>query len=183
ILEEIEEGTHTFELLGRDVDFVAIDWVRDVIRKYMNDDIEIIEPCPHCENEVVLHWDVEKDGYEVYCPYCGFPMMLCSMCDARDGSVCDWEEIKGCKHSSERYRDYFRKHMNDRWISVEERLPMRTFDEKINESYQKYLVFIDGVDGWDIDIAVYDFWNDKKWREAHDGYGEIENVIAWRPLP
>ena len=72
---------------------------------------------------------------------------------------------------------------NDGWISVEEWLPMRTLDEKINESYQKYLVFIDGVDGWDIDIAVYDFWNDKKWREAHDGYGEIENVIAWRPLP
>lgn len=37
ILKEIEEGTHTFELLGRDVDFVAIDWVRDVIRKHMND--------------------------------------------------------------------------------------------------------------------------------------------------
>ena len=79
--------------------------------------------------------------------------------------------------------DIIRKHMNDGWISVEERLPERTLDEKIKESYQKYLVFIDGVDGWDIDIAVYDFWNDKKWREAHDGYGEIENVIAWRPLP
>ena len=80
-------------------------------------------------------------------------------------------------------RDIIRKHMNDGWISAKERLPMRTLDEKIKESYQKYLVFIDGVDGWDIDIAVYDFWNDKKWREAHDGYGEIENVIAWRPLP
>ena len=75
------------------------------------------------------------------------------------------------------------KHMNDGWIPVEERRPERTLDEKIKESYQKYLVFIDGVDGWDIDIAVYDFWNDKKWREAHDRYGEIENVIAWRPLP
>lgn len=80
-------------------------------------------------------------------------------------------------------KEIIRNHMNDGWIPVEERLPMRTFDEKINESYQKYLVFIDGVDGWDIDIAVYDFWNDKKWREAHDGYGEIENVNAWRPLP
>ena len=81
-------------------------------------------------------------------------------------------------------RDIIRKYMeNDGWIPVEDRLPMRTLDEKINESYQKYLVFIDGVDGWDIDIAVYDFWNDKKWREAHDGYGEIENVNAWRPLP
>ena len=79
-----------------------------------------------------------------------------------------------------------RKHMNGGWIPVEERLPKRTLDEKLNKSYKKYLVFIDSVDGWDIDdidIAVYDFWNDKKWCEAHDGYGEIENVIAWRPLP
>lgn len=79
--------------------------------------------------------------------------------------------------------DIIRKHMNDGWIPVEERLPERTLDEKINKSYKKYLVFIDSVDGWDIDIAVYDFFNDKKWREAHDGYGGIENVIAWRPLP
>lgn len=80
-------------------------------------------------------------------------------------------------------KDIIRKHMNDGWIPVERGLPKRTLDEKMNKSYKKYLVFIDSVDGWDIDIAVYDFWNDKKWREAHDGYGEIENVIAWRPLP
>ena len=53
ILEEIEEGAHAFEILGRDVDFVAIDWVRDVIRKRLNDaeypyitekDIEAVPP-------------------------------------------------------------------------------------------------------------------------------------------
>ena len=77
----------------------------------------------------------------------------------------------------------FVEQTNAGWIPVEERLPKRTLDEKMNKSYKKYLVFIDSVDGWDIDIAVYDFWNDKKWCEAHDGYGEIENVIAWRPLP
>lgn len=80
-------------------------------------------------------------------------------------------------------REVLEDYFNDGWISVEERLPERTLDEKINKSYKKYLVFIDSVDGWDIDMALYDFWNDKKWREAHDGYGEIENVIAWRPLP
>ena len=98
---------------------------------------EVTEMCPHCQNEVTVQWDVEKDGYELYCPYCGFPIMLCSMCDARDGKVCDWEEIKGCKHSDERYRDYFYKNLscenaaeiarssrdNDGWIPVEERLP------------------------------------------------------------
>ena len=80
-------------------------------------------------------------------------------------------------------KDIIRKHMNDGWIPVEDKLPKRTLDEKINNLYKKYLVFIDSVDGWDIDMAVYDFWNDKKWRTAHDGYEEIENVVAWRPLP
>ena len=112
----------------------------------------------------------------------GFDTECRSECDLFDWSCgacvgeCD-EYIK------ERAKDIIRKHINDGWIPVEERLPMRTLDEKIKESYQKYLVFIDGEDGWDIDIAVYDFWNDKKWREAHGGYGKIENVIAWRPLP
>lgn len=76
------------------------------------------------------------------------------------------------------------KHMgNDGWIPVEERLPERTPDEKINNSYKKYLVFIDNIDYWDIDIAVYDLWNDKKWRKFSNTYCEIENVTAWCPLP
>ena len=66
------------------------------------------------------------------------------------------------EYIKERAKEIIRKHMNDGWIPVEECLPEITLDEKIKESYQKYLVFIDGVDGWDIDIAVYDFWNDKK---------------------
>ena len=87
--------------------------------------------------------------------------------------------VNGMKAAEE----IIRKHMNDGWIPVEDKLPKRTLDEKINNLYKKYLVFIDSVDGWDIDMAVYDFWNDKKWRTAHDGYEEIENVVAWRPLP
>ena len=93
------------------------------------------------------------------------------------------EDIASFNRDIEWLRDFIRKHMTDGWISVEERLPERTLDEKMNKSYKKYIVFIDSVDGWDIDMAVYDFWNDKKWREAYDGYGEIESVVAWRPLP
>ena len=72
---------------------------------------------------------------------------------------------------------------NDSWIPVEERLPERTPDEKIKNSYKKYLVFIDNIDYWDIDIAVYDLWNDKKWRKFSNTYCEIENVTAWCALP
>lgn len=83
---------------------------------------------------------------------------------------------------AERIYAELRKISKDSWISCEERLPERTFDEKMNDSYKQYLVFIDSIDGWNIDIAVHDLWSDKKWRETRDCC-EIENVIAWRPLP
>lgn len=27
---------------------------------------EVTEMCPHCQNEVTVQWNVEKDGYELY---------------------------------------------------------------------------------------------------------------------
>ena len=55
ILEEIEEGAHTFELLGREVNFVAIDWVRDIIRKHMNDGwISVEEKVPDSDIYIFL---------------------------------------------------------------------------------------------------------------------------------
>ena len=58
ILEEIEEGTHTFKLFGRDVDFVAIDWVRDIIRKHMNDGwIPVEERMPEGQTRVICQFD------------------------------------------------------------------------------------------------------------------------------
>ena len=47
------------------------------------------------------------------------------------------EDIANFNRDIEYLRDIIRKHMNDGWVSVEERMPMRTLDEKINESYQK----------------------------------------------
>ena len=190
ILEEIDLEKKRISL-SRDcsneyavTEISSLEKIEKIIRKHMNNDIEIIEPCPHCANEVVLHWDVEKDGYEVYCPYCGFPMMLCSMCDARDGSVCDWEEIKGCKHSGERYRDYFRKHMNDRWISVEECLPEDDVDVLITYAD------IDDENYTDICITTYGYaylgghkLDFKEWKSPFEYFKTNYKVIAWRPLP
>lgn len=60
---------------------------------------EVAEQCPECNNEVWLKWDVAHDGYTVYCPYCGYRMKLCSMCDVRDGGKCDWNSKTGeCKN-------------------------------------------------------------------------------------
>lgn len=49
----------------------------------------IFEMCPNCDTEIGVVWDVEVDGYGVYCPHCGKKMMLCSMCDNHD--KCDWK--------------------------------------------------------------------------------------------
>lgn len=138
---------------------------------------KVTEMCPHCQNEVTVQWDVENDGYELYCPYCGFPIMLCSMCDARDGKVCDWAEIKGCKHSDERYRDYFYKNLscenaaeiarssrdNDIWIPVDERLP---------EDGQEVLCCDD--------MAVYLVEYQADWDAP---FSDLDGIIAWSPIP
>ena len=151
---------------------------------------KVTEMCPHCQNEVTVQWNAEKDGYELYCPYCGFPIMLCSMCDARDGKVCDWEEIKGCKHSDERYRDYFYKNLscenveeitrssrdNDGWIPVEERLPEESGYYRVTVK-NKELGDITEETAWFAYVDDYDM-DESEWRELY----EYEEVIAWREL-
>lgn len=67
----------------------------------------VIEWCPHCEHEVTMQWNIDNDGMQIYCPYCGKPIMLCSYCDVRDGGKCNWKEISGCKYSDDRYTEYY----------------------------------------------------------------------------
>lgn len=62
-------------------------------------DNEVTEYCPHCDREITVSWNVEQDGYQIFCPNCGEPIMLCSMCDREP---CDWTE-NGCKYSDDRY--------------------------------------------------------------------------------
>lgn len=58
---------------------------------------EITECCACCENEVALQWNVNTDGFEIFCPYCGEKMMLCDECQHSEGFTwCDWCEEKGC---------------------------------------------------------------------------------------
>ena len=59
---------------------------------------EIIEFCPHCETEVEMMWDIEKDGYKAFCPYCGNKLMLCDECmhDQNTGEFidcCDYDGV------------------------------------------------------------------------------------------
>ena len=59
-------------------------------------DEQCTEQCPFCGEEVHIVWNVNTDGYEIYCPRCGEPMMLCDECTrADDYKGCDWETT-GC---------------------------------------------------------------------------------------
>lgn len=62
-------------------------------------DNDVTEYCPHCDREITVSWNVEQDGYQIYCPNCGETIMLCSRCDREP---CDWTE-NGCKYSDDRY--------------------------------------------------------------------------------
>ena len=75
----------------------------------------------------------------------------------------------------ETVKDIIRKHMNDGWIPVEERLPE---DPKENPAFddkplELYLVDMGGS------YPLRAFWNGKRFT---DGWS-ILDVKAWRPLP
>ena len=115
ILEEIKEATRQEDAPiyreGMEVDgYVRHSVVEDIIRKHLSlekdpeitrysRDNEVTECCPHCDREITVLWDVEQDGYQIFCPNCGETIMLCSMCNREP---CDWTE-NGCKYSDDRY--------------------------------------------------------------------------------
>lgn len=71
---------------------------RDIIRKSKKlleiETKSVTEECSDCGREAMIFWNVRKDGYQTYCPYCGWPMMLCSMCLDEDGT-CNWDGQTG----------------------------------------------------------------------------------------
>ena len=68
------------------------------------DDYNFEEGCPHCDSMIPVLLDDECYEYEVTCPVCGKPMMLCTLCmwdqadknsDTAPGD-CDWTKEHGC---------------------------------------------------------------------------------------
>lgn len=78
---------------------------------------EEIEMCPHCDTEITIEWDVEKDGYEVSCPNCGEKIMLCDACFHSDDNrfqYCDWCK-EGCFRKTGRNATKYRYRVVDYW--------------------------------------------------------------------
>lgn len=54
----------------------------------------VTEECPDCGAENTFKWSVLRNGYQAFCPKCGFPMMLCSECMIDNDNFCDWNGNK-----------------------------------------------------------------------------------------
>ena len=78
------------------------------------------------------------------------------------------EDIANFNRDIEYLRDFIRKHMNDGWISVDQRLP----DESLNS-----------VIGWDEyrERCCFVQYYGGRWMLRADR--EPIHIIAWRPLP
>ena len=76
-------------------DFNAIRECRFSSGACLNISGSVTEYCSNCENEVTMNWDVNKQGYQAFCPVCGKRLMLCSEClDAEDNTargMCDYD--------------------------------------------------------------------------------------------
>lgn len=109
ILEEINEEIKS-SIAFSSVFTDGLCRARNIIRKHLSRenapeitrssrDNEVTECYPHCDSEITVLWNVEQDGYQIFCPNCGETIMLCSMCDREP---CDWTE-NGCEYSDDRY--------------------------------------------------------------------------------
>lgn len=61
------------------------------------------EVCSRCGKEIALNWDVNEDGYNAFCPYCGEKIVMCGACQSNNGDGeehCDYDkETDACCHS------------------------------------------------------------------------------------
>ena len=81
-MSRVSDRNDWFEKGWDDAIDAAIEVLRNAHRynPIKRSSFEVYEYCPHCDTEVGVIWNVESDGYEIYCPNCGEKIMLCTMC-------------------------------------------------------------------------------------------------------
>lgn len=107
--------------------------------------------------------------------------MMRSIRDAKTGEMPAVFHRKNCEpwKVTMLLDDWLKLYGNQRqeWIWCKDRLP-----EKDGDKYPHVIAFSDCIDGWEMHIAVYDFWGNKEWLDAFE-LEKMESVVAWMPLP
>lgn len=176
ILEEIDAHAIEFEIFGTSDDYISVGWAKDIIRKCMKNEEDILK-FYYCESEddYYLGQRVQNMYYAKYKPG-GFTWFMSRYLPwGTDGYSSEPKEIP----FMEWIEGFIRKHMNDGWIPVEERLP--EVDADIEETIEdddcpEYNVTIRGAS----ESTTLKYNPDGTW---FDDNGYVYDVVAWRPLP
>lgn len=141
---------------------------------------EVVEYCSECENEVILHWDTEVDGFEVVCPYCGKKLMLCdecrhTVCEDGEPHDCDWcDKSQTCHRCRSEIEAKKKREQRD--------FERQLLQKKAHERYKLYWCMMHGVtideisriaDRWEdaIDSGENDYAPFRSYMEANGFFG------------
>lgn len=168
ILEEIDAHAIEFEIFGTSDDYISVGWAKDIIRKYMKNEEDILK-FYYCESEddYYLGQRVQNMYYAKYKPG-GFTWFMSRYLPwGEEGYPSEPKEIPFMVW----IEGFIRKHMNDGWIPVEERLP------EVGE-------YVLGTNKYD-EVLVYHYgWNSLNTRKMFFHLcGAAADIAAWRPLP
>lgn len=108
--------------------------------------------------------------------------MIQSNADAKPGEIPTVFHRKNCEPwKVTMFLDEWMKlygNQKQEWIWCRDRMP-----EKDGDKYPHVIAFSDGIDGWEMHIAVYGCFGEDKWCEAYDPTEAVLDVVAWMPLP
>lgn len=173
VLEEIEEERRSYEADHAWNYARGLEHASDIIRKHMKNEEDILK-FYYCESEddYYLGQRVQNMYYAKYGSG-GFTWFMSRYLPwGTDGYPSEPKEIP----FMEWIEGFIRRHMNDGWLSVEERLPEEPPEEVDDEdNLEEYIVMIEGAEK----PTILRYAGDGTWWED----GTYYPVIAWRPLP
>ena len=64
----------------------------------------VVERCHNCNKDIKLFWGTKIRGLKAFCPYCGKPIILCSLCGSVEAPLngCSLIEWARCKDEQKR---------------------------------------------------------------------------------
>lgn len=179
ILEEIEAHAIEFEVFGTSDDYISVGWANDIIRRHMKNEENILK-FYYCESEddYYLGQRVQNMYYARYADGVFTWFMSRHLPWGEGNYPSEPKEIPFMKW----IEGFISKHMNDGWISVEERLPEKNeyfVDTSSNKDFPNgYYRRLEIAYMTDTVEYVHGYYDGYKWMDKY--LDTIKNIVAWK---